>query len=114
MFYHGHNIENFVKFEKHIASRYGFPCIFMTDQKELALQYGKNIFKKEFYNINANSIDFKGKLSYSLEFRNLIYKLYQEGKKMVLIKNVYDRKTENLPLIKSNILVIFDLSICTA
>ena len=113
MFYHGHNIENFIKFEKHINSRYGFPCIFMTDEKKLALQYGKKIFQKEFYNINLNSIDFKGKLSYSLEFRNLIYKLFQEDKKMVLIKNVYDRKNENLPLVKSNILVIFDLSICT-
>ena len=113
MFYHGHNIENFIKFEKHINSRYVFPCIFMTDEKDLALQYGKKIFQKEFYNININSIDFKGKLSYSLEFRNLIYKLFQEGKKMVLIKNVYDRKNENLPLVKSNILVIFDLSICT-
>ena len=113
IFYHGHN-NKLINFENHINSRYGFPCVFMTDSKQLASQYGEFIYQKEFYNIYANSIDFKGKVSYSLEFRNLIHKLFKEGSKMILIKNVYDRKTNNLPLIKSDILVIFDIRLCTA
>ncbi|HBK82656.1 MAG TPA: hypothetical protein DDZ41_03530 [Flavobacterium sp.] len=111
-FYHGHNVSHFFQFEKHITSRYGFPCIFMTDNKELALQYGKFIYTKEFHNIYATSIDFKGKVSYSLEFRNLIHQLFKEGKQSVLIKNVYDRKDESLPLLKSDILVIFNIDLC--
>jgi hypothetical protein len=112
IFYHGHN-NKIIKFENHINSRYGFKCIFMTNSKELAYQYGNFIYEKEFYNIYTNSIDFNGKVSYSLEFRNLIHKLFKEGKKMILIKNVYDRKSDNLPLIKSDILVIFDIILCT-
>jgi hypothetical protein len=70
-------------------------------------------FEKDFSILNCNTIDFKGKVSYSIEFRNLIHKLFKEGSKMILIKNVYDRKSDNLPLIKSDILVIFDIKLCT-
>ena len=104
--FHGHNKDEFV-IQKHINSRYGFPCLFFSSNINLALNYGKNVIKLDISPIKT--IDFKGKISHSLEFRNLIYSLRNENSKSVLIKNVYDRPNDTASLEFGDILVVFDL-----
>lgn len=104
-FYHGFKGKELL-INKNINSRYGFPCLFFSTEIELANQYSEgNILTIEY--TPSKEVDFNSKVSYSLEFRNLILKLRNEHHISALIKNVYDRENENKQLIKSDILVIF-------
>lgn len=106
--YHGFNTEKFV-IEKHINSRYGFPCLFFTNDKKLALNYSNDENKIiEILLFPEKTIDFKSNVSYSLNFRNLIYQLRNESLNVVEIKNVYDRPNDSFELIKSSIFVVFN------
>lgn len=112
IFYHGHKNNKGFKIEKHICSRYGFPCIFFASNIELAYNYADNsdnVIQIDF--IPNHTIDYERKRTYSNDFRNLIYKLRNEGHDSVLIKNVYDNPDGNYTLELSDILVVFNLDI---
>jgi hypothetical protein len=108
MFYHGH-IEKEFWVNPYQNSRYGFPCIFFTDNIELAQCYGSTIISASIP--IQKKIDFGNKISHSLEFRNLIYKLKNEKCNSVAIENVYDRPNDDHLLHKATIVVVFNLEI---
>lgn len=91
------------------SPRYGIPVIFFTDSAMLASMYSA----KPYFVVKADiesdhRIDFKGHVSHSSEFRNLIFRLSKEGHDVVAIENVYDRPNDNYPLEKSTIYVVFN------
>lgn len=120
-FYHGTSTEN-LKIERHITSRYGFACMFFSNEIQLASLFAKSVSSKKKQNngfiyelqfsLFSKVIDYKNGVTYSADFRNLIFKLFKEGYSSVLIKNAFDYPCDNFKdLIKSDILVIFDLDV---
>lgn len=108
--YHGSHIEKFIP-NQTLNSRYGMPVLFFTGNKRLAKMYQTKKGKVYQAEIFPNKIiDFKGELSYSNRFRNLIHKLYQKDYPVVLIREVYDRPNSNFQLEKADIMVVFDFS----
>jgi len=106
--YHGTQTEKLVP-EKTTSSRYGMPVLFFTDNPQLAAMYQSpngSLFKADI--TPDKIIDFKGELTHSRHFRNLIYKLHQKDYGVVMIDNVYDRPDASHPLEKSIIMVVFD------
>lgn len=124
--YRGDAIANF-EILKSKKSRYGISALFFTSSCELAKLYARSynklsggaLYSFELKNESLSKIDFGGKLSYNSKFRELIFKLYREGHKGVLIKNVYDYPSKKMfQLIKSDIyfkiknnIVVFDFKI---
>ena len=95
---------------------YSFPYFFMTSEIELAKNYSKhyartdrNLFFCDF-DIRFHEVDFGG-MTYTSEFRNLIFKLSNEDHKAVLLKNCLDKPSEKWSFVLSDILVVFDLDI---
>ena len=96
-------------------TRYGFSVSFFTGNPDLVKLYF-DLYKGQVISINFDSpdyeIDYKSKSSYSVDFRNLIFRLKKENYKSVLIKNVLDYPTQKTKrIIISDILIIFDSSI---
>jgi hypothetical protein len=106
--YHGYKSAQF-KIENHINSRYGFPCLFFTDNIELAKNYSNNTVISAELNVQT-VFDFNNGISHSLTFRNLIYSLRKKSVPVVKIRNVFDRPNENYPLELSDIYVVFDFN----
>lgn len=108
MIYHGTKTEiDFVTLKN---SRYGFPCLFFTDSIELASSFaGKSgcIYQAPIPFLNK-TVNFNHKPTFSSEYRNLIFKLYQDQINCK-IENIYDRPNENYPWEKSTIYVLFNL-----
>jgi len=105
-----------------MKSRYGFTAFFGALERDLAIKYAYHSFKKlgtgYLYSFEAPKpteiINFEGKISHSLVFRNLIYKLQKENHKSILIENIIDYPTEELALYTTNtILIIFNLELIT-
>jgi len=103
---------------KNIASRYGFPAIFLTTNIELARDYAYSLarekqimgggFLYEFDIINNFFIhDYKFQDSYHGNFKKLIIDFKIQNKKIVKIKNVidYPKKYKNSI---SDLIVIYD------
>jgi hypothetical protein len=118
MFYFGTHISDF-KIENHINSRYGFKALFFTSSLEVAELYAnfhaKKNRKQNGYVYQADIIriehvvDFRGYISHSSTFRNLVYNLQSKGCRSVAIRNVYDYPSEELMrMIKSDITIVFD------
>ena len=55
-----------------------------------------------------HTVDFKGHVSHSSEFRNMVFKLSKEGHDVVAVKNVYDRPHDGFPLEHATIYIVFD------
>lgn len=118
-FYHGTYLTDFV-IENHIDSRYGFKCLFLTNNLQLAKLYAKYHSDKKkckgsVYVMDlpiGKTYDFNFGLTYSALFRNLIYSLFEKEVPSVLIKNVIDYPSDKFKdFIISDILVVFDLAI---
>lgn len=105
--YHGHPEKDFVLTNQ--ASRYGFPVLFFTNNIILAKNYSKGgiIMAEIDY---FQSFDYRGGISHSAHFRNLIHDLYKKGTPSVVIKNVYDSPNHEYSLEKSDLYVVFDFS----
>ena len=111
------------KIEKWKTSRYGFHALFFASDLELAKLYAQHRADEErkrnggfVYEFEIpdylHSVDYGNKISYSNDFRNLMYKLYREDHKGVIIKNVYDYPSKKLMSFNlSDVIVIFDLDI---
>ncbi|MBY0066824.1 hypothetical protein ACTS9K_08410 [Empedobacter sp. ULE_I145] len=111
-FYRGDKSGDFKIINK--LSRYNFPCLFFASNIDLAIKY-KEEFNGYLYehdiNVISRTIDFKGEITHSADFRNMIMKLRFEKYKSVLIKNCGDYPSNLSQLTYSDILVVFDLSI---
>ena len=120
--YRGSSRDDF-KIEKWKRSRYGFNALFFASDLNLAKLYAQHRADEEYkrnggfvYEFEIpdylHSVDYGGKISYSNDFRILMYKLQREGHKGVIIKNVYDYPSKKLFSLKmSNVIVIFDFDI---
>lgn len=101
--------------KRQFKTRYGFPLTFLTDNLQLVKMYYQE-YKGDVICIDFSfpdlEIDYKSKSSYSVDFRNLIFKLKKENHKSVLLKNVLDYPTQKMKrIIISDILIIFDSSL---
>lgn len=105
-----------------MKSRYGFPCLFFSSEPVLAMLYASHkasfsgnkfgfLYKVKIQNC-FDTIDFHGKTSYSIEFKQLIIKLKKQGFLAVKITNVLDYPSNELRVHNnSDILVVFDFSL---
>jgi hypothetical protein len=120
--YRGSSRDNF-KIEKWKRSRYGFKALFFASDIELAKLYAQHradeegkrnggfVYESEIIDY-LHSVDYGNKTSYSNDFRNLMYKLYREGHKGVIIKNVFDYPSKKLMRHNvSDVIVVFDFDI---
>jgi len=120
--YRGSSRDDF-KIEKWKRSRYGFNALFFASDLYLAQLYAHHRADEEYKRSGGcvykfeipdylYSVDYGGKLSYSSDFRNLIFKLFREGHKAVVIKNVIDYPSKKLfrPNF-SDVIVVFDFDI---
>ena len=120
--YRGSSRDDF-KIEKWKRSRYGFNALFFASDLNLAKLYAQHRADEEnkrnggfVYEFEIPDylkvVDYGGKISYSIDFRNLMYKLHNEDHKGVIIKNVYDYPSKKLfSLENSDVIVIFDFDI---
>lgn len=112
-FFHGSQIKN-LQLTKHTRSRYGFSGIFFTSNKGLAELYkGKHGY---IYQIDAITpdivIDYEYKSSYSIEFKNLMFRLYKQNYRSVLIQNIIDYPTIEQKILEANdILIVYDIDL---
>lgn len=105
-----HGSRNELKLENRISPRYGLAVLFFTTEIRLAQQYshGGPVYKTQ---LKADKvIDFKGRVSHSAPFRNLVFKMSKEGHDVVAVTNVYDRPNDSYPLEKSTIFIVFDIA----
>jgi hypothetical protein len=118
--YFGIDKEDFT-IENHITSRYGFRALFFSTNIEVAELYAKFYAKKNkkssayIYEFNIiepkKKIEYNYAFSYSSNFRNLIFKGFQENINSMMIKNVYDYPSSIFKqMILSDIIVIYDFS----
>jgi len=120
--YMGSSKEDF-KIQSWKSSRYGFNALVFSSDLYLAQLYAHHKADEEFkrnggfvYEFELpdylHIIDYGGKLSYSSDFRNLMFKLFREGHKGVVIKNVIDYPSKRLFCPNySDIIVVFDFDI---
>jgi hypothetical protein len=120
--YKGSSRDDF-KIEKWKRSRYGFNALFFASNIELAKLHAQHEADEE-NKINGgfvyefeiqgylHSIDYGYKISYSSDFENLMYKLYREGHKGVIIKNIFVYPSKKLTTLNlSDVIVIFDFDL---
>lgn len=121
--YHGTYQPNFQP-EAHVSSRYGFPAIFCTPDKQLArlyaLYYAKHVpsrgrkgylYQFEIPNY-ADTYDFNRQITYASNFRNLMYKIKDQCRTVALIKNCYDWPCEALQeLVMNDIYMVLDFKL---
>ena len=118
--YFGIDKDNF-SIENHITSRYGFRALFFSTNIEVAELYAKFYAKKNrkktayIYEFNIiepkKKIEYNYSISYSSNFRNLVFKGFQEDFNSMLIKNVYDYPSSFLKkMILSDIVVVYNFS----
>ncbi len=106
-----HGCKNKLNIQNKTSSRYGIVVLFFTTEIRLARMYGNtidNVYQTELK--PDKTVDFKGRVSHSSQFRNLIFQLSKEGYDVVAIENIYDRPNDNYPLEKSTIYVVYDIS----
>lgn len=107
--YHGSK-EKMVLANK-ISPRYGLVVLFFTNELYLAKMYaGTNGHTYQAELKADKEIDFKGGISHSPNFRNLIFRLSKEGYDVVAINNVLDRPSRYVPLEHATIYVVFEPS----
>ena len=120
--YRGSSSANF-EVKKHVRSRYGFNALFFTTDIELARLYAHHLAREKrnwkggfVYEFDIpepyKKVDYKGAISYSSHFRNLMYELYREDLKSAIITNCYDYPSKDLVrYIKSDLVVVYDLEL---
>lgn len=103
-----------------VRSRYGLRCLFFASTIELAKLYAVHhanemcLYDGGFVHEvilqgYVKEHDFEHGISYSKEFRNLIYKLHRESHKIVRITNVFDYPSGKLMRpTGSDVIVVFD------
>lgn len=103
-------------------SRYGVPALFFSNKIKLAQLYathfaienhlpnGGFVYEAEI-NASIPTINYEGGATYSGQFRNLIYRLYQQGYPVARLTNVIDYPSKKLmkPCC-DDIIVVFDFS----
>jgi hypothetical protein len=117
--YRGSSTKDF-KIKKWVRSRYGLRCLFFASNIELAKLYAihraNEMYLRDGGFVHEVEIqgyikeyDFGHAISYSNDFRNLIYKLHREGHKIVRIINVFDYPSKKLMRpTGSDVIVVFD------
>lgn len=120
--YRGSSSSDFT-IQKWKKSRYGFNALFFASEINLAQLYAHHRAEEE-YKQNGGyvykfeildclyTIDYGGKTSYSSDFRNMIFKLFRNGHKGVIIKNIIDYPSKKFfrPNF-SDVIVVFDFNI---
>ena len=96
IYYFGTHIENF-NVDENKRSRYGFACLFFTSDFDVAKLYAKHhaetnnkkkgfVFKVELKSF-LEKIDYKGNVTHSSHFRNLIFD-FSLLNNIVLVKEI--------------------------
>ena len=118
--YHGSPIKDLV-INPYAKSRYGMVALFFATNIELAQLYAiyhakqKKITTGGFvYRFiidgHIKEYDFCNRISYSADYRNLIYKLHRSNCRIARIKNVFDYPSKSLKrVVESDVVVVFDL-----
>ncbi len=121
-FYRGDASEEF-KVKRFKTSRYGFNALFFTTNIEVARLYASHRAKEEgkynggfVYEFELpeadHIIDYQNKITYSPNFRNLMYTLNKTELDSVYLENTFDYPSKELiKYIKSDLLVIFNLDL---
>lgn len=122
--YHGSENHN-LKLFKWKCSRYGFPILFCSTDKDLAKSYADS-WKDKFQRKNSflyeleipdstYEIDYKNQDSYTPDFRNLIYQLRKENKPIVKFQNIIDYPNENFKTDQpKDVIAIYDLDLISS
>lgn len=115
--YHGTFDSEFLPNE-FVNNRYGFVGVFCSPDRELAEKYAefykyhnKGYRKKGFlFQLEVpdkmKRFDYKGKITYALEFRNLIYQIRDKQLPIAMITNCYDYPCRELEYYAKNDIVL--------
>ena len=108
--YHGSYTPNLRTLKPYSNKVYSIPpCIFLTDNKEVASQYGDNIYRVEIEYENSKEIEVYGQSFHNYHsFENDIYSAYDEGYDCVIFKNIMDSKEPSDITPLSDVYVLFD------
>lgn len=104
-----------------IVSRYGITALFATPDQELAMRYARHAKRRRgkgyLYSLRASpakTLDWRGRISYSAEFRNMVYREKQSGTASLLVTNVVDYPdSEQAVFLPSSVAILYDVAAIT-